>query len=206
MNLDRVHDIQQAYRNLVCAFSYPGSSRPLLPSSPETGLQNEIDDAALILALMLLDNEVGAYFHETSVSDLSLIQQLTCVRFEEPTAADFLFFPSAGPASSGADILSRAFVGNHLDPHLGATAIIRMSRLPESISRSEANLLLSGPGIESELHLSIPKDTGWWFEARNSLCGEFPLGVDLILYDPEMNVMALPRSTRIEAVSGREVA
>ena len=56
---------------------------------------------------------------------------------------------------------------------------------------------LSGPGIDGSVEAQLPLPSTEVLE-RNVACGDWPLGVDLILINALGEVMALPRTTRIE--------
>ncbi len=231
--IDTIHDIQKAYRQLVTAFSFPGTMVTLLPQKRVSDLQTELDDSTLLLALILLDAEVTAYFHETDENEHSLLGQMTSIRFEKSDAADFLFFPRApsfGFSSSFSHdhtditkIIGKANRGTAIDPHTGASVLINLPRVPREIGTVkrgwERALRLTGPGIEREKLLAcIPSSKGasadeavpfyhddfWWVEPRNEKCNEFPLGIELVLYDDDYNVCAIPRSTKVEVVSSEE--
>ncbi len=214
MMIDAVHDIQQAYRSLVTAFSFPGTTCSLCNGSSkdyshefETGLSTTV----ILLAMILLDGETTAYFHNTDEIDKSLIQQLTYVRFSTYQAADFVFFPSVVTTCEKngqqlTSILSDSYHGTHSDPHTGATIVLAVQELPLPFIPNEgqrvSGLCLSGPGIQTNRIIGYPAeqmDTQlWWVETRNQICREFPLGIELILFDSECNVMVLPRSTEVK--------
>lgn len=223
--IDAVHDIQQAYRALVTAFSFPGTTVPLLPQERESGLQTKLTDTTILLAIILLDAEVTAYLHGMEENDHSLLRQLTSVGFERCETADFLFFPRTKPpeASDGFStdcteakrIIGKAQRGTASDPHKGASVLINLPNLPREIETvagmPERWIRLSGPGIAAERRLgcfqssegastSILHDDFWWVGPRNTVCEEFPLGIELILYDDNDNVCAIPRSTEVELI------
>jgi len=209
--LDTVHDVQAAYRQLLTAFSFPGTVQRLAtPARPEDN-RFEGSGATALLAITLLDNEVSAFFHPASPAEPERIRHLTYTRIAAPETADFLFLG----VDPDIDTLRRAKVGTHIDPHLGATILVYVQTLPstrggaaaESVQRG---YVLTGPGIANASRLTSenrapteadPRSTDplWWVEMRNELCVEYPLGVEVIVYDAETNVMVVPRSTHIAA-------
>lgn len=195
MNLDFVHDVQQAYRNLLRAYAFPGTEQPLLPPGSELHTGGGTHTTAVLLAVTLLDNEVQSYMHDASEATATAIQQLTYTRFADAAAADSLFFFSAG-----VDELGTARTGTHIDPHLGADICIQVDTLPQQVDEADAGVTISGPGIQHPRKLTaVDSDSWWWMETRNHLCREYPLGVETILFDSELNVMVFPRSTTIQS-------
>ena len=210
--VDVIHDVQRAYRNLVSAFAFPGTVRALLPGDVKIGFDTNLPTGLVLLSMILLDGEVGAYFHETCEEELSLIQQLTYVQLRDACTADFLFFSGNGAvdAEQGTDVLDLANTGTHIDPHTGATALVyvsgpfeRMKMETGSDSQGPQVLRLTGPGIRTEKHIGVDSSLLPWIERRNGLCAEFPLGIELVFYDDSYRVMALPRSVRAELIDGK---
>ncbi|MBN1647282.1 MAG: phosphonate C-P lyase system protein PhnH [Spirochaetales bacterium] len=198
--IDTVHDIQLAYRQLLKAFAFPGTINTLLENKGDMGFPCEMGPAVLTLAMILLDGEVSACFFGYDDDSLSCLRHLTYLRFAEPAEADFLFF---GPVcqDTARQALAVAKTGTLEDPHLGATALISCPRILRTAKSSDVfdsdYISLNGPGIEKDkqkLALLGAHESLWWINERNRLCREFPLGVDIILHDTEMNVLAIPRS------------
>ena len=61
-------------------------------------------------------------------------------------------------------------------------------------------LALSGPGIQAECLLRVDRDASW-IEERQQKNSEYPLGIDVFLFDPAGRVAAIPRTTRVEVLS-----
>jgi alpha-D-ribose 1-methylphosphonate 5-triphosphate synthase subunit PhnH len=214
--LDPVHDVQQAYRKLVTAFSFPGTVQSLLAEEKDSEITTLLPDTVLLLSMMLLDGEVTAYFHCTGDEEQSLIRHLTYVRFSDYTSADFVFFPYDRPMDreEREGVLCDVGRGTHQDPHYGATVFLYLPQLPVTIDYqrgllSGTALRLSGPGIETETVLRVPDQDDpeysynilWWVGPRNRLCEEFPLGIEMVLFDAHSRVIVLPRSTEVETVT-----
>lgn len=209
MILDTVHEVQTAYRRLLTAFSFPGTVQRLAAQVRPDDEAPDGSAATALLAMTLLDNEVSAFFHHAAPAEPERIRHLTYTRDASPIAADFLFLGVAPDT----DVLRRAKVGTHIDPHLGATILVYMPALPSAaggvVSESaRRGYVLTGPGIADERRLTYrynapagdrvrTADPLWWVGARNELCVEYPLGVEVVAYDAETNVIAVPRSTRI---------
>ena len=75
--IDTVHDSQKAYRNLISAYSFPGSLHQLLPEEFETGYGNTEPAALTVLAIMLLDAETCVWTAGLNPDWEPLIRQLT---------------------------------------------------------------------------------------------------------------------------------
>ena len=207
--LDTVHDVQTAYRRLLTAFSFPGMPQRLFAGMPPDDQAHEGSSATTLLAMTLLDNEVSAFFHHASPAEPERLRHLTYTRMASPDTADFLFLA----LEPDTEAFRHANVGTHIDPHLGATILVYVPMLPSTTGDSVAGsarpgYVLTGPGIADERRLThdLGASAGrresesyplWWVEARNELCAEYPLGVEVVLYDAETNVIAVPRSTRI---------
>jgi alpha-D-ribose 1-methylphosphonate 5-triphosphate synthase subunit PhnH len=200
--IDTVHDIGYAYRQLLKSFSFPGTVNRILHEDIKTEFPCKMDPAAIILGMILLDGEVEAYFSGYDDDSLSYLQHLTYLNFGNAEVADFLFFNSDGESEQNRiKLLSSAKTGTLTDPHIGATAVLAVKgEFKEARSAdvfSSSYISLSGPGIEKEKQRIIPLEDAWWSEARNTLCREFPLGIDVILYDEKLQVLAIPRSMKL---------
>jgi len=197
MNLDFVHDVQQAYRNLLKAYAFPGTKQQLLPAGASLDTGAGTHTTAVLLAVILLDNEVQSYLHGVDEATAKAIQELTYTRFSSAEAAHTLFF-----STTGTDELRTAGIGTHIDPHLGADICIQLDSLPWEANGADASVTVSGPGIQHARRLSVNSsacDSWWWVETRNFLCREYPLGVETILFDDQLHVMVFPRSTKIQS-------
>ncbi len=216
---DPIHDIQQAYRELVSAFSFPGTVHTLLPEERDLGFATRLPNAVILLSMILLDGEVTAYFHCTDDEEQSLIQHLTYVRFKDHASADFVFFPHdmSLDMNERKQVLSAVVRGTDQDPHCGATVALCLPQLPCEIDHyvpgpSSTVLELSGPGIETKIFLLFSDNTNseysqnllWWVGPRNTLCEEFPLGIEMILFDTRSRVVVIPRSTYVRPFNCEE--
>ena len=210
MMLDRVHDIQDAFRKMVSAHSFPGRIVSL------AGILDGVDDDLslpahlCVPAMTLLDAETGfAVASSRSAEQSRLISQLTYARSLPPAEADFLL------AEAGDDYvlaaLEAAKEGTLENPHEGATIIMEVAGLssddPSSSGAAENDgwpeWILTGPGIETEKRLRVA-GSPQWAAVRAERNREFPLGVDLILVDASGRLAALPRTTKMVRTDGRE--
>lgn len=191
--IDQVHDLQQAYRRVLRATTFPGRLEDLREEAARLDIACPCHPATLILAMLLLDAEVAFAVTGEAAAELGrLFSQLTLARPAPTGEASFVFV--AGPASDANDAFRAASCGSLADPHLGATIVMEVERLSP-----EGPLALGGPGIEGERRLGVERDPAW-ITLREERNREFPLGLDVCLVDRESRVASLPRTTcvRIE--------
>lgn len=182
-----IHQTQQHYRTLVDIFSYPGKIAETIES---TNNYSTFGDGVLMTAMTLLDNEVT--FHTTFKSDG---QEISLLTGSEPGGeirdCEYLILKEK---DLEAYIFEEAKTGTLPSPEKSATLIIETESLHEGHAYR-----LTGPGIKDETLISISLEARW-IDYRNEKCKEYPLGVDLILTDSENNMMAIPRTTKIEVL------
>ncbi len=126
MKLDRVHDLQDVFRKMVTAHSFPG--RILSIESVMSGIDKDLPLPAhlCVIALTLLDAETGfAVVSARSDEQVRLISQLTYARSVPLDEADFLFAKSGDEYVLSA--LDAAKEGTLEDPHKGATVIMEVA-------------------------------------------------------------------------------
>lgn len=171
----------RAFRAVLDALSQPGVIVMLAGAAPPAPLSA----AAGVLVLTLVDGTTPLHLaggHDT------------------PALRDWITFhtgaPLVGPAEAVFVIgiwealqpVSRFAIGRADYPDRAASLIVEMPRLEASGAR------LTGPGIATEAHLSLPEVAA--FQANRAL---FPLGFDTYLTCGS-RLAGLPRSTRVEAV------
>jgi len=171
----------RAFRAVLDALSRPGVIVMLAGAAPPAPLSA----AAGVLVLTLVDGTTPLHLaggHDT------------------PALRDWITFhtgaPLVGPAEAVFVIgiwealqpVSRFAIGRADYPDRAASLIVEMPRLEASGAR------LTGPGIATEAHLSLPEVAA--FQANRAL---FPLGFDTYLTCGS-RLAGLPRSTRVEAV------
>mgnify|MGYP006275086217 CR=1 FL=1 len=199
MKLDTVHDVQQAYRRLVTATSFPGRIVDIGAEAAKVDLDSDLPRPFLLLAIMLLDAEVGFFIaSERADTHARLLSQLTYSRTSPAEGAAFLFLAQDAWAAAPAAI-DRAPVGTLVDPHRGATIVLEVAdlRSPPVASGDTHSLVLTGPGIETDTTILVDGPDGW-VEARARKNAEFPLGIDFILVTAEGRMASLPRTTQLE--------
>jgi alpha-D-ribose 1-methylphosphonate 5-triphosphate synthase subunit PhnH len=191
MKLDAVHDLQQVFRKIVRALSFPGEIQDVSEFAEKIDLDVSFNKTALLAALTLLDAETTFYVDGKGASETAaVIAQLTYAKQVENAAADFVFL--LGAAANAAGVWSAARPGTLIDPHQGATLVLEVGELQD-----EGALLLSGPGIETARSFGTGGDS-FWVEARAEKNKEFPLGVDVVFVDKRARIACLPRTTLVE--------
>lgn len=182
-----VHTTQQVYRQLVNATSRPGHVEII---SEEVKNYTDFSDAALLTAMTLFDNEIS--FYSTDKTMRKELKVLTGgLPNKDYSTADFLV---TREADLKAEYFNDVMKGILISPEKSATLLIDTVHIDQG-----QFYRLSGPGIKesTELQLSLSKG---WFELRNEVCKEFPLGIDLILTDKENNTVVIPRTTTVEVL------
>ncbi|MFJ8068176.1 phosphonate C-P lyase system protein PhnH [Peribacillus sp. NPDC096447] len=197
MNLDVVHDIQTVYRKLVTATSRPGTLVVLEREAKTLDVQMECLSSTILLALTVLDPEVTFNViakEEEAVS--RMINQLTYSKPVDLPEADFIFILHDASDEQMKEALTKAKVGNLLNPHESAMIILEVP----DVTKGDF-MILSGPGIQEESFISLPNVSAW-LGVRNEKNIEFPLGIDMYFVDQQDRLIALPRTTQIKENGG----
>lgn len=178
---DPAVDAAIAFRAALDALARPGRIVTVTGARPPAPLSV----AAGVLVLVLADR----------TTPLHLAGALDC-----PTLRDWITFHTGAPIVpaqaavfalgtwAALQPVARFTVGTQDYPDRSATLIVEMADLAASGAR------LSGPGIETHAHLSLPETAAF---ARNA--ARYPLGWDAFLTAGD-RLAGLPRSTRVEAV------
>ena len=159
----------------------------------------------ILLSRVLIDAEVSFCLMPEDREFSNLIAGLTYSRLADPNDADFLIVRDSNTLSKA---LVSARIGTLVAPHLGATILVEMPSLATPVGDSptgasgEAGIAyeLSGPGIETTRTLHL-LDAHAWLDLRDQKNAEFPMGVDLVLFDADSHLVALPRTTKVRELS-----
>ena len=170
--------LQQSFRLLMDAFSYPGEVRVLEPVSDYC--------AAEQIVACLVDSEVSLYAEDGLLEDAFIRVLRTGIANTDQ--ADFL-------------LLSGEEFREDIEPNIstlecpeeGATVILKVKGFSKE---SESVYKISGPGVPGSILVGVEGLDSQWISARNEWCAHFPLGVDMILVSPDQ-VMAIPRSSTV---------
>lgn len=197
MRFDPVHDLQEAFRGLLEAFSFPGRRVDL--SVPAQRMAVRVADGTVMPSLALgaaalVDQEspyavaggpgLGAFLREWASAAPGALEEAAVV------------VVSGWDDRSLAALLERVSSGTLSDPHRGATVLVETDDLDAG-----ASWVLSGPGLEAPQTWTLPGGL-LWPAVRNRRNSEFPLGVDLAFFDRRGRVAALPRTTRLVPAGG----
>lgn len=166
---------QRVFRQLVEAFSRPGSIVPL-PENPRSELA--------VLAT-LTDNETSLADPHALLDDRDWLRlQLTA---SQPEKAAYIIADGAWAV----DFKPR--LGTLASPEHGATLVIRV----KDFTSGPVTYMLKGPGIAAPVTLAPLGLDDSWLRQRQQWTANFPLGVDCLLVADDA-VLALPRTTLIE--------
>lgn len=165
---------QEAFRQLMNAFSYPG--RVLALARP--------NESALMLVLATLADNACSVADPLNLLGADDLRRLGA-RSAGVESADFVL---AGGACVPQE---QPRIGLLESPEQGATIVVCVAGLG-----SGATLHLQGPGIDGERLLHVAGVDPQWWTRRAEWNSHFPMGVDLILVSGDV-ITALPRTTHI---------
>lgn len=186
------HQHQKNYRVLLDAMSRPGRLTRLAAID-----ENAPFAAALAIGHCLLDHEVSLCtmgHHSTQLQ--ATLTAATRVRIEALETADFLFISGAWSRNC----VNQVKRGHLTSPEEGATVVYCLDNSGPSAAEQRLRIRLTGPGIASANGI-IPEMSGialMEFETLMVVNADYPLGVDAFFVRPNGELMALPRSTRIQ--------
>jgi len=169
---------QLIFRQLVNAFSYPGSVQAVSDKSANTALSvlaTLVDNASSLSDPHALINETDLLRLQVQLSPTENSAYIFCAG---QTAVDFL--PS---------------VGTLANPDKGATLVIKV----DDLENGSQVLQLTGPGIKESNSIAVDGLHASWLTQREEWNGAFPLGIDMILVAEDAFV-AIPRTTQIKEV------
>lgn len=176
-------DVQQrVFRELVEAFSRPGDIREIGQC-----IDGAVARRAVLATLMDGEMTLADPHGQIAPADWPLLQASPgSSEHARYVAADGGRAPDFEPA-----------LGSLESPEFGATVLIEVDRL----GQGDISLELAGPGIDGQQQLRLGGLHPDWLMRRADWVGSFPLGVDLLLSDPD-RIVALPRTTQIRISGG----
>ncbi|WP_342388847.1 phosphonate C-P lyase system protein PhnH [Salinicoccus bachuensis] len=182
-----VHETQRHYRELVDLFSRPGEVRR---SKFDTPNFTSYSDAVLATVLTLFDNEI--FFNTADRKDADEFLTLTGGQHTKDFGKSDFIVVKAEELNAG--LMEGARIGTLASPEKSTTFIIEVASIGEGHA-----YILQGPGIKTANTLEMTLDPEWivW---RNTLCSEFPLGVDLVIIDRTDRMAVIPRTTTVEVM------
>lgn len=189
MNLDVVHDIQKVYRKVINAMSRPGTIENVRDVEEKFNIDMECFRSTYLIMLMVLDGEVSYCVKDNETVNVN-VNKLTGAKSKCNKDADYIFVLNNYKDINS--VLEDAKVGILIDPQKSATIIVEVDSI-----NNDSNLLLKGPGIETESSFNVSINNEW-VEARNDKNKEYPLGIDMIFTDKDGNIACIPRTTKIK--------
>ena len=184
---DEVFDTQQVFRRLLEAMANPG--RPCSIERLSAKLFGDCPDM-LAVAMTLLDASTSFCAPENPALREQILL-LTHARPVRPEEADYLFLSSVDQLSA---VIPTAKKGTLENPHLSATVVFR---LPDG--QATQKVRLSGPGVDGQLHASLPPALIQAVRLRDGQEYEYPQGIDYVFLLPERELLCIPRLVRMEA-------
>ncbi|MCQ8186904.1 phosphonate C-P lyase system protein PhnH [Streptomyces rugosispiralis] len=182
---------QRVFRAILDALAHPGRSYRIAgpaqaPEALGTGLA--------AVALTLFDEEVSVWLHRTAAENPDVTSYLAFhtgarVATGHGSANFVLATPDTLPA------LDELALGTDDAPHQSATVVLD-ARTPGVGARFTA----TGPGIDGQAEIEAPWAPAGFLAAWTRNGALFPRGVDLLVASDD-RVLALPRTTRLRAVS-----
>ncbi len=184
---DPVFDSQAALRACLAALATPGTVVKL-----GTGLESlaGLDAAASALLLALLDPDTRLWLSPGAAAGgaaASLKFHTGCSMAAFPREADFALVSCAEELPS----LEAFSAGSPEYPERSASVVLQVPAILQSGWR------LTGPGIRSEVRLSVPALGDGFLPQWERNRERFPRGVDLYFACGEL-LCGLPRTTRLE--------
>ncbi len=194
---DRVHDTQFIFRKLLDAMASPGKINSIQSSSEKLDFLSNETRMVASFALTLLDGEVS---FAIQLPEKMLIQEYvqnnTFSRLSDVHDTDYLFLDGKISDEEVMSFIQQVKKGTLIQPESSTTLFI----LVEALSNTPSNdqLRLSGPGIKEEIICTVKGISDKWWKEREKANVEYPLGIDIILFTKEGEILALPRTTKIE--------
>lgn len=170
---------QRVYRAVLRAFSYPGTVQDL------AGVVAPGSAARSVLAT-LLDGTTS--FCDCSAALAPQDAALLACPPAPVTAARFVL--ADGRRGPAADFEPQR--GTLSRPDLGATVVLTV----EELRSGPLALVIRGPGVPERRTCELAGVAPEWFAARSRWVAEFPMGVDLLLCDPQ-RLLGIPRTAEL---------
>ncbi len=190
MNKD-VKRTQQMFRLLLDAISRPGE---IYTYTPDIAYNTNLHDNVMVACETLFDGEVSFHLLEENEETRQEIEIRTLVEQVDCQDADYIVCPKDSSIVNVKSAIYMAKSGTLVNPHENATFLIEVEDLEEGL-----DYIFRGPGIKGEKKVCI-EGINCWLEARNDKNIEFPLGIDIFLFDNKGRIMGFPRTTLVKKV------
>ena len=192
---DPIRASQHIFRVVLDALANPGTIRTSIVHPRLIAENLSVNPYLASVLVTLLDHEVSLH-----VADGPGSAEL----------ADFLVRrtrTSLADASTATFVVAHAETGNYGLPELlhrgsleypddGATLLIDIPPLGQE-SAKDLELTMTGPGIATVERLWVSGLDSKFIESRNAATANYPMGIDLLLIDPEGRLVGMPRTTQL---------
>lgn len=185
---DPVADAQRCFRRILDAMAHPGRICEL-PSGLLAANDSGLPDAAVALALTLLDFETPAWLDATFERAAGYLRfHCGAPIVREPKSARFGFAEDVArlPPLESFDLGDIEF------PDRSTTLVLAVPELAAG-----SGMTLRGPGLKDTARLRVGGVDAAFWRARAELATLFPLGIDLVFVCGR-RLAALPRTTIVE--------
>ncbi|NBJ69461.1 MULTISPECIES: phosphonate C-P lyase system protein PhnH [Clostridia] len=193
MPIDLVHDLQKVYRNVLDSMARPGKIANLEEFADRFDDEVACYNTTLLVAMTLLDGEVS--FHVITENNQLVEEKIaayTLAKHAPVEKANFIIVLKDATDTSIIEGMRACEKGNLIDPQYSSTWIMESSVLLSN----QSQLRLTGPGIERHMDLHTSLSPSVW-QARSEAVQEYPLGIDLMLTDDNLQVACVPRTTNV---------
>ncbi len=195
-----IHRMQHAFRAAMDALAHPGRVRVLpvdLGKAAPTGLDPALDTAVR----MFVDQAVTFAFLGDAVRERAIASE-TRSRAQGAAQAAFVIVPPDATDPTVSYAVEKASSGTLISPEKGATVIVGVGRLSQEPAEGLVECVVEGPGVKGRNRFFASSDA--WLKARTARPDEYPCGIEIVLVDGEGRIVALPRSSKVEAADARE--
>lgn len=191
INYDVVFDAQQDFRKIMDVMARPGKIVQLKKDNME--INSNLNSGGCLIAFALLNADVS-FFAEHNWELESFLTVNTSCAPTELEKADYLFVSG----QSAHKYVENAKEGVLEYPENSATIIINTEKVSESPLDDSELITLDGPGVDGKKEVYIKGTSRDFFEAILEKNSEYPLGVDTFITDQEGNIMAIPRTNKLQ--------
>lgn len=195
---DVIHGTQKIFRKLLDCMSRPGKIETIQETIVNLNPEQGISQGLLGIAFTLVDRE--ASYHIISSDSEKASQYVKWATFSHEATlenADYIFIGKSLGEQEIIEVMRQVKTGTLTDPHQSATLIIHVDQLLPHTG-SGLSLQLRGPGIKDQQSVSIKGLSPLWFDERQLTNKEYPIGVDFIFVSSLEEIMAIPRTTKVE--------
>ncbi|MFH2122110.1 MAG: phosphonate C-P lyase system protein PhnH [Pseudomonadota bacterium] len=181
-NIWQADSQQQMFRQLAEAFSRPSTVSDLTPL-----LNGATAQRAVLATLMDGETTLADPHGQIASEDWPLLQ----ARRSVPNTARYIVAAGNCPPDF------QPALGSLESPEFGATLLIKI----DAVVSGSLTMELNGPGIKGRRELCLSGLHIDWLHRRADWVVDFPLGVDILLFDATC-IVALPRTTHVAITGG----